>query len=98
MQPDLRARREVPPPPKLLQRTPTAVTLVAHAPGPGLRAPPGARKPPVRYAAYCKAFGAGVGLSLNKTATEYPGSGAVVPLGQPVTIQVTATGCDLAPL
>ncbi|KAG2499074.1 hypothetical protein HYH03_003257 [Edaphochlamys debaryana] len=87
MQPELRTRREVPPQPKLLQRTPTSVTLVAHPPGPGLKAPPGARKPPTRYVAYCKAFGAGVGLSINKTATEYPGSGVMTPLGQPVTIQ-----------
>ncbi|KAG2453644.1 hypothetical protein HYH02_001857 [Chlamydomonas schloesseri] len=86
-QPDLRARRDVPPQPKLLQRSPTSVTLVAHPPGPGLKQPPGARKPPSRYVAYCKSFGAGVGLSINKTATEYPGSGVSVPLGQPVTIQ-----------
>ncbi len=86
-QPDLRARRDVPPPPKILQRTPTSVTLVAHPPGPGLKSLPGARKPPCQYVAYCKAFGAGVGLSINKTAMEYPGSGIMVPLGTPVTIQ-----------
>ncbi|PNH01366.1 hypothetical protein TSOC_012750, partial [Tetrabaena socialis] len=87
MQPDLRARRDSPHPPKLLQRTPTSVTLVAQPPGPGLKAPPGARKPPVQYIAYCKSYGAGVGLSINKTATEYPGSGVMAPLGQPVTVQ-----------
>lgn len=44
-------------------------------------------KQPVAFAAYCKPTGAGVGLSINSTAMEYPGSGVKVPLGSRVMIE-----------
>jgi hypothetical protein len=53
--------------PKLLQRGPRFVEL-SHSglTGKGLRRP-------AAYACYCKPAGAGVGLSINRTACEYPG-------------------------
>lgn len=53
--------------PKLLQRGPCYVELSHFAlTGKGLKRPPA-------YACYCKATGAGVGLSINRTAMEFPG-------------------------
>ena len=68
-------------PPKILCRTPNSITLT-HLPV-NVRG----YKQPVSFAAYCKPTGAGVALSINRTATEYPGSGVKVPVGSRVTIE-----------
>jgi hypothetical protein len=53
--------------PMLLQRGPCFVELSHFAlAGRGLRRP-------ASYACYCKPSGAGVGLSINRTAMEFPG-------------------------
>ena len=41
----------------------------------------------MKYCVYAKSFGAGVGLSVNKTAMEYPGTGIQVPLDQPIHVE-----------
>eukprot|EP00879_Flechtneria_rotunda_P025042 GHRR01026578.1.p1 GENE.GHRR01026578.1~~GHRR01026578.1.p1 ORF type:complete len:516 (+),score=184.34 GHRR01026578.1:750-2297(+) len=67
--------------PKVLRRTPNSITLTywhVHLRG---------HTPAVRFAAYCKPTGAGVALTINPTAMEYPGSGVQVPLGSQVTIE-----------
>ena len=70
-------------PPKILQRSNHTCTLVHFPFSPS----PASSKQPVNYAVYAKSYGAGVGLSVNKTGMEYPGSGVQTPLGLPVTIQ-----------
>lgn len=40
-----------------------------------------------RYCILAKTYGAGVGLSINKTAMEYPGTGTQVPLDKPITVE-----------
>jgi hypothetical protein len=62
------ARCTVPPAPRVLERTPTSVTLVQPA---GLQLRGG--RPPACYAVYCKSYGAGVALSINSTSMECPG-------------------------
>jgi hypothetical protein len=39
------------------------------------------------FAVYCKPFGAGVSLSINKTAMEYEGTGVRTPVGGRVTVR-----------
>lgn len=73
--------RDIPPPPVFLQRTPHSVLLTHNTP---LSLRGGKRA--VTYAAYCKNFGAGVALSINKTATEYPGMWVCVCVGQCDTV------------
>lgn len=75
------ARREVPLAPKVLTRSPSELTLT-HFP----LTLKGSKRP-VKYAVYAKSFGAGVGLSINKTATEYPGTGVMTPLDEPITVK-----------
>ncbi len=60
-------RQSVPLQPKVLQRTPTSCTVV-HFPF-NLKG----NKRPAKYCLYAKSYGAGVGLTINKTAMEYPG-------------------------
>ncbi len=60
-------KSSVPLPPKVLERTPTSVTLT-HFP---LHLRGG--RTPASYAVYCKSYGAGVALSINKTSMEYEG-------------------------
>ena len=70
-----------PAPPVILSRSHDSVTLT-HAPfalKPGVKA--------ATFAVFCKSFGAGVSLSMNRTAAEYAGSGVPVATGERVTIQ-----------
>lgn len=67
-QPELGARTSVPLQPRILQRTPTSVTLSNF---PFLLK---GGKRVAKWAVYSKTYGAGVALILNKTATEYPGT------------------------
>jgi len=54
--------------PKVLCRTPNSITITTFP----LRLS-GAARQPARFAAYCKPCAAGVSLTVNKTALEYPG-------------------------
>lgn len=54
--------------PKVLCRTPNSITLTTFP----LKLS-GAARQPARFAAYCKPCAAGVSLTVNKTAMEYPG-------------------------
>eukprot|EP00798_Chlamydomonas_sp_ICE-L_P023814 gene23814-9377_t len=80
-QPNLGQRTATPLQPKILQRTPTSVVLT-HFPL-LLKS----TKKAVKYAVYAKSFGAGIALGLNKTACEYPGTGAMTPLDESVTVE-----------
>jgi len=67
--------------PKLLQRGPWFVELTHFAlTGKGL-------KQPVTFACYCKPTGAGIGLSINRTAMELPGTGERVAVGSRLQIE-----------
>ena len=71
--------------PKLLQRGPCFVELSHFAlTGHGL-------KPPARFAVYCKPTGAGVGLSMNRTAMEHPGT-QELPRGPPTNLRTHTQG------
>ncbi|MEW5312856.1 MAG: hypothetical protein WDW38_004457 [Sanguina aurantia] len=83
MQPAAQARTrssDAPLAPRVLQRNRNSVTLT-HFPL-QLR---GSRRP-ASFSVLCKSYGAGVGLSINKTAMEYPGSGIPAPLDSRVTV------------
>lgn len=80
-QPELGSRTVTPLQPRILQRGPTSVTL-SHFPF----LLKGGKKV-ARWAVYAKTYGAGVALILNKTATEYPGTGVMVPPGARVTVE-----------
>eukprot|EP00775_Hariotina_reticulata_P005829 gene5829-6070_t len=69
--------------PTILCRSPNSITLANSSLDHLLTA---STKAPVKYAAYCKATGAGVQLTLNKTAMEYPGCGVLVSLGERIAI------------
>jgi hypothetical protein len=66
--PDRAVRTSNPAQPRILQRTPTSVTITNFP-----FALKGGKRP-ARFSVYGKSYGAGVALILNKTATEYPGA------------------------
>jgi hypothetical protein len=74
-------RRVRPGPPLLINRTSDSLTI-SHFPF-KMRGGSGAAS----FAVYCKPFGAGVALSMNKTASQYQGTGVRTPLGASVTVQ-----------
>ncbi|KAG1679322.1 hypothetical protein FOA52_009354, partial [Chlamydomonas sp. UWO 241] len=83
--PDVRPRTAVPLQPKILQRGPTSCTFT-HFPF----ALKGAKRA-ARYCIFAKNFGAGVGLTVNKAAMEFPGTGIQVPLDTPITVEGLGT-------
>jgi hypothetical protein len=62
--------------PRIASRSPNSITLTHHSMDHLLAV---SSKPVVKYAAYCKATGAGVQMSLNRTAMEHPGDSHVAP-------------------
>jgi hypothetical protein len=77
---DVSTRRTNPLRPLLLNRTATSATF-SHFPF-KLRAGRA-----TTFSVYGKAFGAGVSLSINRTAAEYEGTGVMAPVGGRITVR-----------
>jgi len=74
------ARHARPPPPVILNRSSTSVSVTPSAMQ--LRT----TATVAFFAVYCKPFGAGVELAMNPTATQYAGTGTLTPIGQRATV------------